>query len=185
MTLRFEAYTAEGVVRGTVGGDDRLGDVLERDPTITVQQAELVGLDGVDRDAVRIDIATDDLLAVVAPASAIAPVHATWHDITVLTGPYRIDGLMPTLPGFDPGRALVRPTGSFVLIGSARVALVADPSAGCAEHELMWVNRYTVDTVEADLDLGFFFPGVRTTVSSTAGRAEGSIPPRIAPSGAG
>lgn len=180
MALRFEAYTAEGSVSGTVGTDDRLGDVLERDPTITAQRAEVVAIHGSAYETPRIALATDDLLAVVAPPSVGVPVHATWHDVTIFAGPYRIDGLLPTMPGFDPGRALARPTGSFLLLGKARVALAAEPTAGSAEHELLWVNRYTVDRVEADLDLGFFFPGARTSVTSTAGRVEGSAPPRVA-----
>jgi hypothetical protein len=39
--------------------------------------------------------------------------------------------------------------------------------AGAVQHEQGLVNRYTVDAVEADLMLGFFFPGARIAVDET------------------
>ncbi len=45
------------------------------------------------------------------------PVHPAWHDVILRAGPYLITGQMPTMPGFDPARALARPTGTFVLLG--------------------------------------------------------------------
>ncbi len=30
------------------------------------------------------------------------------------------------------------------------------------EHALAWVNRYVVERVEADIELGFFFPGAES-----------------------
>jgi hypothetical protein len=68
------------------------------------------------------------------------------------------------LPGFDPARALARPTGSFVLLGDVRIGLGGRPDDGVDVHPLAWVNRYTVDRIESDLELGFFFPGAESTV---------------------
>ena len=102
-----------------------------------------------------------------ASAASPAPVHASWHELALAIGPYLVEGLLPTLRGLDPGRALARPGGTFVLLGSARVSLAVDPAAGGVEHPFAWVNRDTVESVEADLDLGVFFPGAR----SVAGRA--------------
>ena len=34
------------------------------------------------------------------------------------------------MPGFDPGRALARPTGEFVFLRDARICLVDQPDAG-------------------------------------------------------
>jgi hypothetical protein len=108
------------------------------------------------------------------------PVHAVWHDLSLEAGPYLIEGLLPTLPGLDPERALVRPSGNFILVGSARIALAADTAAGGAEYPLLWVNRYVVDRVAADLELSHYFPGARAVVSPRAGRAEAAPAPRLA-----
>ena len=68
-------------------------------------------------------------------------------------------GEMPTMPGFDPGRALARPTGEFVFLRDARIGLVGTTRRGEASAARLLVNRYTVDRVAADLMLGFYFPG--------------------------
>lgn len=177
MPLLLQAYTAEGLVRGSILPQGGLGDLLEALDSIIVEASVMTPLDGrPDVREPRAEIATDDLLVVVAPPSTPAPVHASWHDLVLTVGPYRVEGLLPTLPGFDPGRALARPGGTFVLLGSARVSLAADPAAGGVEHPLAWVNRYAVESVEADLDLGIFFPGARSVVGhgaaprATAGR---------------
>ena len=92
-----------------------------------------------------------------------SPVHATWHRIRLEVGPYEVEGEMPTLPGFDPGRALTRPTGEFVLLKDVRIAprgggdAAVSGGAPVGHHAL--VNRYGVESVACDLMLGFFFPG--------------------------
>jgi hypothetical protein len=84
---------------------------------------------------------------------------------------------MPTMPGFDPGRALARPTGEFVLLRDAHVELIDRADAGEAVCTQILVNRYTVDRIEADLMLGFFFPGAAMKVTgSSAGGAESTGP---------
>ncbi len=171
MPLLLQAYTAEGILRGSVLPEGRLGDLLETLDSITVDAAVVTPLD--DRPDVReprAEIVIDDLLVVVAPPSTPAPVHATWHELVLAVGPYLVEGLLPTLPGFDPGRALARPGGTFVLLGSARVSLAGDPAAGTAHHPFAWVNRYTVESVQADLDLGVFFPGARSVVDRAGSR---------------
>jgi hypothetical protein len=65
------------------------------------------------------------------------------------------------MPGFDPGRALTRPTGSFVLLRDVAIRLLDQDDAGESNHGHALVNRYNVDAVEADIMLGFFFPGAR------------------------
>ncbi len=180
MALPFEAYTTDGLVRGTVATDDRLEEMLERVRSLAVDEARLVLVDGSELTAARVTVATEDLVAFVASDRALSPVHAVWHDLSLAAGPYLIEGLFPTLPGFDPGRALVRANGNFVLVGSARIALAADPGAGDAEYPLLWVNRYAVERVAADLELSLFFPGARTVVSSRSGPADGVSPPRLA-----
>ena len=68
------------------------------------------------------------------------------------------------MPGFDPARALARPTGSFVLLDKVVLSLAELPGSGTIEHGLAWVNRYVVERVESDLELGFFFPGAESHI---------------------
>jgi len=103
----------------------------------------------------------DDLVLAAGEEPIPGPVHAAWHPIRLEAGPWVIHGDLATMPGFDPGRALTRPTGTFVLLAGVRIALLDRPEAGEAAHAQALVNRYSVDTVEADLMLGFFFPGAR------------------------
>ena len=97
----------------------------------------------------------------VVPDDADLPVHVAWHDLELTVGPYRLDAELPTMPGFDPGRALARPTGTFVLLREVTVRALDDPDRVLAFHSRLLVNRYDVETVAAALVLGFFFPGAR------------------------
>ena len=63
------------------------------------------------------------------------------------------------MPGFDPGRALTRPSGEFLLLRDIRLSVRERPEAGIATGDHALVNRYAVDRIRADLMLGFFFPG--------------------------
>jgi len=167
MPIRFEAYTSEGVRRGVADGDARLGDIIELEPQLHVTGGHLAPLDGsspqVDPTA-GVILSTDDLFVVVAPPDTPIPVHPAWHDVTLICGPYLIKGRMPTMPGFDPARALARPTGTFVLLDHVTLSLVNLPEGGSIEHALAWVNRYVVERVESDLELGFFFPGAESVI---------------------
>jgi hypothetical protein len=165
--IRFEAYTTEGVHRGVVDGEGRLGDLIELERELRVGSGHLAPLDGsapVADPPAGVTLATDDLFVVVAPPDTPVLVHPAWHDVILNCGPYLVTGRMPTMPGFDPARALARPTGSFVLLDSVRLALAAAPDGGSIEHGLAWVNRYVVERVESDLELGFFFPGAESHV---------------------
>lgn len=167
MPIRFEAYTTEGVRRGVVEGDGRLGDVIELERELRVGSGHLAPLDGstpVADPPGGVTLAADDLFVVVAPADTPVLVHPAWHDVILGCGPYLITGRMPTMPGFDPARALARPTGSFVLLDHVKLSLAAAPDGGSIEHGLAWVNRYVVERVESDLELGFFFPGAESHV---------------------
>ena len=65
----------------------------------------------------------------------------------------------------DPGRALARPTGEFVLLRDVRIALVGDTQGSSVNQPAAFVNRYVVDRVAADLMLGFYFPGAEMIVT--------------------
>lgn len=178
MAIRFEAYTSDGVRRGVVAVDARLGDHLEAAGDLLILGGHLAPLDGSppipDPDP-GATVPVDDLLVVVAPPGTAIPIHPAWHDVVVTAGPYLVSGQMPTMPGFDPGRALARPTGTFVLLAHVRLALASDPDGGSIDIPLAWVNRYVVEHVESDLELGFFYPGARSVVTRGfhAGEAAG------------
>jgi hypothetical protein len=90
----------------------------------------------------------------VAPPDTPVLAHPAWHDVILVCGPYLVTGRMPTMPGFDPARALARPTGSFVLLDHVKLSLVSEPNGGSIEHELAWVNRYVVSG-SSDLGLSY------------------------------
>jgi hypothetical protein len=100
-----------------------------------------------------------------------------WHIVRLEAGIYRIDGELPTMPGFDPGRALMRPSGEFVLLREVRVELIDRPDVGTVSVPHAFVNRYTVERVEADLMLGFFFPGAEVDETRLPGPALGDTTP--------
>lgn len=167
MPIRFEAYTTDGVRRGIATGDARLGDIIELEREIEVTEGHLAPLDGsvpVADPPRGVTLSTDDLYVVVAPPDTPTLTHPAWHDVILVCGPYLVTGRMPTMPGFDPARALARPTGSFVLLDHVKLSLVAEPDGGSIEHDLAWVNRYVVERVESDLELGFFFPGAVSVI---------------------
>jgi hypothetical protein len=165
LPIRVEAYTADGIATGMVDRAGSLRDSLEGSSELAVLGAQWLPLDGSgERSAGDVVVPIDDLLLAVGEAGE-APVHAQWHDVELDAGPYRLRGEMPTLPGFDPGRALARPTGEFVLLRDARIELIGQPDAGEASCLEILVNRYTVDRVRADLMLGFFFPGAHIEVT--------------------
>ena len=179
MPLHVEAYTVTGIVTGTLTRPGHLREILEASPDFVVEDATWRPLDGSppasgsDRQ-----IAVDDLMLAASDEDRPGPVHAAWHTLRLEAGPYGIEGELPTLPGFDPGRALTRPTGTFVLLREVRISLLDDPGAGENGHPVALVNRYAVDKVDAELMLGFFFPGahVDMTPSEVAAAAIAAPP---------
>ena len=166
MPIRVEIYGVSGVAVGTVARAGRLREILETGLDLLVDQVAWHPLDGsTGRPGGSLTVAGDDILIAAAERPDDGPVHAQWHDIELEIGPYRVTGQMPTMPGFDPGRALARPTGEFVLLRDVSIALIHETDGVTVEHPEALVNRYCVDQVRADLMLGFFFPGAVMTVS--------------------
>jgi hypothetical protein len=167
MPIRVEIYGAAGVAVGVVAQAGRLRDVLESGIDLLVEQAAWHPLDGSrPQPSGSLAIAEDDIMIAIADQVDDLPVHAQWHDIALDVGPYRVSGQIPTMPGFDPGRALARPTGEFVLLRDVRIALAGDDGGGFVTQPAAFVNRYVVDRVAADLMLGFFFPGAEMVLTS-------------------
>jgi hypothetical protein len=169
MAIDFEAYTAEGLLTGSVVADGRLVDLLASFSSVVVENAVLAPFDGPPQRADGwSSVEVDELLIVIAAPETVTPFHVVWHDVALSVGPYRVLGQLPAMPGFDPARALARPTGAFILLGRAQVDLqAAGLAGGFNEHPYVWVNRYGVDAVTSDLDLGFFFPGAAEAAANT------------------
>jgi hypothetical protein len=169
MPIRVEAYTAGGIATGVVARPGRLREHLDAQDEIVIEGSRWVPLDGTGESAAdQLSLQVDDVLLVVADEPDGIPVHAQWHTIELDAGPYRVSGEMPTMPGFDPGRALTRPTGEFVLLRDATIELNDRDGGGEASSPQVLVNRYTVDRIAADLMLGFFFPGASMTITQSS-----------------
>jgi len=160
MSIRVDAYIAGGMARGRIAGEGHLRDALDAASQLAFDRAEWQGpTDAIPRPIGAVAIPVDDVIVAVPEADPSTPVHAVWHPIHLEAGPYAIDGEIPTMPGFDPGRALTRPAGSFVLLRDVSLARLGPSKAGGRTCPEALVNRYLVDRVAAELMLGFFFPG--------------------------
>ena len=173
MPIRVEIYVDGGIVTGIVAGARRLRDLLETGEDVEVERARWAPIDGRPEPMPRgIHLVAEDVLVAAAEDDLSTPVHASWHPVRLVVGPYVVDGELPTMPGFDPGRALTRPTGTFVVLRSVRVSLDGREPSSAPAHGVALVNRYAVDEVTADLMLGFFFPGAHVppgTVTAPTG----------------
>jgi hypothetical protein len=158
-SLRVQVYTNDGIATGVVADVSRFKDHLETSEALILHGTRWQPLDGRSETPGQIQIPIDDIVIAVAAEESHGPVHATWHTIRLEAGPYEINGELATMPGFDPGRALTRPSGEFVVLRDVRVSLLAQPDLGEVAHEEALINRYDVDLVDADIMLGFFFPG--------------------------
>jgi len=170
MTTAFQAYMDHGLLSGTVLTAGPLSELLELVDSLVVDEPVIRSLAGgpdvpIERSLVHID----ELFLIVAPPGTRAPAEASWHPITLICGPYRVAAMLPTKAGFDPERSAIRPGGTFVMLGQAVVSVTGSSAAGQAEVELAWVNRYVVESYEAELDLGSFFPGARRARPAVGG----------------
>lgn len=168
MAIKVVAYLQEGVLGGVIDSPEHLRDLLESSERLQVTESTWTPLDGgLPTTPGVATIVIDDLALAAGDEELAGPVHAAFHPIRLEAGPYLIRGDLATLPGFDPGRALTRPTGTFVLLNDVKVSLLADANAGTATHDRALVNRYSVDRVDADIMLGFFFPGAQMEMPVT------------------
>ena len=170
MAIRVDAYTSGGMASGTLARPGGLRDALEANGSLPLEGAAWQGLeDATAQPAGSMSIPSDDVLVAVGDDDPGIPVHAAWHHVHLEAGPYTVEGELATLPGFDPGRALTRPSGEFLLLRDIRLSVRARPEAGVALGDHALVNRYTVERIRADLMLGFFFPGAVVDPIGTPG----------------
>jgi hypothetical protein len=167
MPIPTELYTTDGVVTGLLDAPSPLADLLESGERLRLLSGRMTFVDGSAVDLPESDLPIDDVLLAV-PDQAEVPVHATWHDVGLALGPWVVNALLPTQPGFDPGRSLTRPGGTFLLLSEVRVAHRDAPGRVLASHERLLVNRYTVEAATAEMMLGHFFPGAVLEVGEPA-----------------
>jgi hypothetical protein len=160
MSIRVDVHSAQGVARGVVARSGHLRDVLEAGGDLRVERATWQPHGSATaRQAGELVIAIDDILVAIGDDDPTIPVHASWHQLELDVPPYRLTGELPTLPGYDPGRALTRPTGTFVTLRDVEAGAVAGIGGSRPLAHVALVNRYAVERVSADLMLGFYFPG--------------------------
>ncbi len=175
MATRVEVYTSAGMAGGIVTRSGSLRDALSAGERLQIEGAVWQGIDDLQpRPAGTVDVSVDEILVAVADDEPDAPVHAAWHHVHLQSGPYNVEGELATLPGFDPGRSLARPSGEFVLLRDVRLSLRDHPEAGVSIGDHALVNRYGVEQIDADLMLGFFFPGA--TITAVPARGQGPEP---------
>lgn len=166
MAIPIEAYTSDGILTGLVETPGRIRDVLETLDEVRIAPVKGLTLDG-QRSESSGEVFPSDSLLLVVPDEADIPVHAVWHHVDCEIGPYAVAGELPMMPGFDPDKALARPTGTYVLLREVVVRVRDDPDRVVASHPRLLVNRYDVESVASEIMLGFFFPGARLDVRSS------------------
>jgi hypothetical protein len=170
MAIRVDAYTSGGMASGTLARPGALREALEDGESLRLDGAAWQGLNDPSAEAAgSIAIPSDDILVAVGDDDPGVPVHSSWHHIHLEAGPYTVEGDMATMPGFDPGRALTRPSGEFLMLRDIRLSVRERPEAGVAIGDHALINRYAVERIRADLMLGFFFPGAVVDPIGTSG----------------
>jgi hypothetical protein len=160
MTMQVAAFHSGGMASGSLAREGHLRDVLDGSPTLDLDAAHWQPLVGDPSElSERLRLPVDDVLIAVADDDPVIPVHASWHPVQLEIGPYLVDGELPTSFGYDPGRALTRPAGEFLLLRDVTITIrgASEVAPSLVRHAL--VNRYCVERVTADLMLGFYFPG--------------------------
>lgn len=160
MAVRVEVYTSRGMASGVLARPGTLREALTADPELVLERTAWQAIDeATARSAGTLTFATDDILFAVADEPPGGPLHVAWHQVQLEAGPYELEGDLATMPGFDPGRSLTRPSGEWVLLRDVRLSVRGHPEAGVSVGDHALVNRYGVERIRADLMLGFFFPG--------------------------
>jgi hypothetical protein len=169
MAVRVEVYTSEGMASGVLARPGTLREALGADAELRLERVAWQPLaETVPRSAGSLTFATDDILFAVADDEPSIPVHVAWHHVLLDAGPYVLEGELATMPGFDPGRSLTRPSGEFVLLRDVRLSIRGRPESGVSVGDHALVNRYGVERIQADLMLGFFFPGAAVDSASAS-----------------
>jgi hypothetical protein len=204
MPIRVEIFAAGGIAVGTLARAGHVRDALECGDPLPIERTTWHALDGSrPRPIGEVTVAPDDVLLATADEAeaGAAGVAGTLgeeavedareelrgdsragvadpevEEVSLALGPYHVRGQMPTMPGFDPGRALARPTGEFVQLRDVTIGLDGEPVAGMV-RPMAFANRYCVERVEADLMLGVFFPGAEIVTTPGPSVAAAGVAP--------
>jgi hypothetical protein len=156
---QVEVFTPAGVVSGATARATVGTDARGQPQPLPVDASRWYPLDGsAAQRRGAVTVPADEILVVILAAPPFT-IHASWYPIELDMGPYHIEARLPTAPGFDPARALARPTGAYVALRDLSISLPGRPEAGAADRAWGHVNRYAVERVRSNLMLGFFFPG--------------------------
>jgi len=156
---QLEIFTPNGIYTGVTPRLPLVGDGPTLDEPLSLEGARWYPNDGTPpAHHGAVSIPADDILVVVLPEPELK-VHANWYPLMVDCGPYRVAGRFETQPGFDPDRALTRPSGGFVPLREVVVELRTQADAGAAERAYVQVNRFAVERVVSPLSLALYFPG--------------------------
>ena len=156
---QVEIFTPTGVVSGSTARSTVASDAKGAASPMPVDGSRWYPLDGSEpQRRGSVTVAPDELLVVILAPPPFT-IHASWYPIELEVGPYHLEARLPVSPGFDPARALARPTGAFVALRDVSISLIGRTDAGIAERGHAHVNRYAVDRIRSNLMLGFFFPG--------------------------
>jgi hypothetical protein len=174
---QVEIFTPTGVVSGSTARASVGSDAKGAPSPLAVDASRWYPLDGsAPERRGSVTVGTDEILIVILAPPPFS-MHASWYPIELEIGPYRLEARLPVAPGFDPARALARPTGAFVTLRDVSIALTGRGDAGIAERSYAQVNRYAVDRIASSLMLAFFFPG-----ATHEPFAERGVVPQVVPS---
>ncbi|MEO6208172.1 MAG: hypothetical protein ABIP77_09495 [Candidatus Limnocylindrales bacterium] len=176
MSIRVDVFMASGSASGVLARAGPLRDTLEAGDDLHLERSMWCAIGETNAHPVGdLAVAVDEILIAVGDDDPAIPVHASWHAIRLEMGPYVVEGELPTLPGYDPGRALTRPNGEFLVLKDLRLGWVGENGATNPVGHVGLINRYAVDGVVADLMLGFYFPGAALSEARAVGAGLGEV----------
>jgi hypothetical protein len=186
MSVALEAFLADLYLAGTFEGDpEQLRGLLEAGAVVRLSDLTLVPLaeltTGTPERSEVGSVAADEILLAAPPPDTVAQtIHKVVYPVELTVGPYEVTGQLALLPGFDPGRALTRPSSYFMDLRDAIVHIraVGDGEAIDQPYELLSVNRFAVERVACEIDVTFWFPGAEQELT-----AEEQSPRHQPPSG--
>lgn len=158
--VRFEGFTEEWRLIGTMHIAGRLSDVINRREPIEISDVSWMPIDGAapleEAPGLRsvdpydlVVIMTDDasLPILTDEQRAANRVHKVSYDVALEAPPYRIIGTVFLHPGSDPERLLDRATEMFVPVVDAR-CLVGDRALTDDSVDAILVNRFYLRGVD-------------------------------------
>ena len=90
MTIRVDAYTADGMARGVLARSGHLREALDSSDDVLLERASWQGTDEPGPHPIgSVTIAVDDIVVAVTDGDPTIPVHSVWHPVHLEAGPLR------------------------------------------------------------------------------------------------